>query len=98
MTGVEGYVESVASGFYAGINKAMKLLDKKPIILSSETAIGALSKYISSYSGKNFQPMNVNFGIIDSLPCKVRDKQKKYGIVAERALSNIKLLKTKGVF
>lgn len=98
MTGVEGYVESAASGLYAGINKAMKLLNRPPFILGSDTAIGALAAYISSYSGKNFQPMNVNFGIIDSLPFRVRDKQEKYGIVAERALAAIRLAKIHGGF
>ena len=98
MTGVEGYVESASSGLYAGINKAMRVLGKKPFELGSDTATGALAKYISSYAGKNFQPMNVNFGIIDSLPFKVRDKQERYSIVAERALASIKLAKMRGGF
>ena len=98
MTGVEGYVESAASGMYAGINKAMKLLGRKPFKLDSDTAMGALAKYISSYVGKNFQPMNVNFGIIDSLPFKVKDKQERYNIIAERALASIKLAMMRGDF
>ena len=98
MTGVEGYVESAASGMYAGINKAMKLLGRKPFKLDSDTAMGALAKYISSYAGKNFQPMNVNFGIIDSLPFKVKDKQERYNIIAERALASIKLAMMRGDF
>lgn len=98
MTGVEGYVESASSGLYAGINKAMRVLGKKPFELGSDTATGALAKYISSYQGKNFQPMNVNFGIIDSLPFKVRDKKERYLIVAERALASIKLAKIRGGF
>ena len=60
--------------------------------------MGALAKYISSYVGKNFQPMNVNFGIIDSLPFKVKDKQERYTIIAERALASIKLAMMRGDF
>ena len=89
MTGVEGYVESAASGLYVGINKAHKLLGKPPFLLDSDTATGALARHISGYEGKNFQPMNINFGIIDSLNMRIKDKQLRYGIIAERAIASV---------
>lgn len=89
MTGVEGYVESAASGLYAGINKALALLGKPPFALDTDTATGALAAYVSGYEGKHFQPMNVNFGIIDSLNIRVKDKQLRYGIIAERAIGAV---------
>ena len=98
MTGVEGYVESAASGLYAGINKALKILGKKPLKLGSDCAVGALAAYISGYKGGDFQPMNINFGLIDSLPFRVKSKQERYAITAERALAAIKLAKIKGGF
>ena len=72
MTGVEGYIESASSGFVAGLNAAMTMLGKDRIVFPSATAIGALANYVSSSTSASFQPMNVNFGIIDQLDRKVR--------------------------
>ena len=90
MTGVEGYVESASSGIVAGINAARYLLGEAPVIFPSATASGALSHYIANFSGKNFQPMNINFGIIDSLEERIRSKKERYQKVSERALSIMK--------
>ncbi|MBE7048291.1 MAG: methylenetetrahydrofolate--tRNA-(uracil(54)-C(5))-methyltransferase (FADH(2)-oxidizing) TrmFO [Ruminococcaceae bacterium] len=90
MTGVEGYVESAASGIVAGINAAHYLLNKPPVIFPSATATGALGHYIANYSSKNFQPMNINFGIIDSLEERERNKRERYRKISLRALSIMK--------
>ncbi len=90
MTGVEGYVESASSGIVAGINAARYLLGEEPLVFPSATASGALSHYIANFSGKNFQPMNINFGIIDSLEERIRSKKERYQKVSERALSIMK--------
>ena len=88
MTGVEGYVESASSGFVAGINAANRVLGKEPFILPQSTAVGALGSYISCRSVTNFQPMNVNFGIIAPLESKVKGgKAKRYEALSERALA-----------
>ncbi|MBR3152616.1 MAG: methylenetetrahydrofolate--tRNA-(uracil(54)-C(5))-methyltransferase (FADH(2)-oxidizing) TrmFO [Clostridia bacterium] len=89
ITGVEGYVESIASGLSAGIN-AYKYLNKEPyFILPEETMLGALSKYISTPNEK-FQPMNANFGILPELSEKIRDKRERYEKLSERGLEIIK--------
>ena len=89
MTGVEGYVESAASGMLAGISMARKLEGKEPIDFTSKTAIGALGHYVSEYVGSDFQPMNVTFGIMDSLDERIRNKKERYGKIAERAISKV---------
>lgn len=89
ITGVEGYVESASSGLVAGINAAMKCLGREEIIFPSSTAIGALSNYISDASIKNFQPMNVNFGLMEKLDIKIKDKREKNRKISERALNVI---------
>ena len=89
ITGVEGYIESTASGFVAGVNAVRQAHSLNRIIFPSTTAIGGLSSYVSSYVGGNFQPMNVNFGIIDSLGKKIRNKKEKNTLLAERALNHI---------
>lgn len=89
ITGVEGYVESMASGLLAGINAANKLKEKEKIVFSEKTMIGALSKYISTENEK-FQPMNANFGILPELPEKIKDKKAKYGKLADIALEELK--------
>ena len=86
ITGVEGYVESASSGLVAGINAARRILGKDIIDFSSETAIGALSHYVSNGSIVNFQPMNVNFGIMAPLNVKIRDKKEKAEAYAARSL------------
>lgn len=89
ISGVEGYVESIASGLVAGINAANKLKRLDTVAFSNETVIGALSKYIST-ENKNFQPMNANFGILPELEEKIRDKKLRYSKLAERSLRCIK--------
>ena len=87
MTGVEGYVESAASGLLAGAELARRVLGQSPIDFPKETAIGALSHYISNTTVKDFQPMNVNFGIIPPLGYRVRGgKRFKNAELAKRAL------------
>ena len=85
-TGVEGYVESTASGLMAGIHAARRVLGQPPVDFPPETAHGALAHYISSPEIKNFQPMNVNFGLIPPLGKRVRGKKIKNAMIAERAL------------
>ena len=92
MTGVEGYVESAASGFCAGVNLARKLSGKDPIDFTAKTAIGALGHYVSEYAGKDFQPMNVTFGIMDAYPERIRNKQERYHKIAERSLQYLSTL------
>lgn len=90
MTGVEGYVESAASGLVAGINAAQRFKDKEEIIFPNTTAIGALPYYITHSDSKHFQPMNVNFGIIKELKGpRIRDKKERYEKIAERSLSDL---------
>ena len=94
ITGVEGYVESIASGLVAGLNAIKKFEtgennnEIEKIIFPQETMIGALSKYIAT-PNKNFQPMNANFGILPDLEEKIKDKKEKYGKLADRALEKI---------
>ncbi len=89
ITGVEGYVESIASGLIAGINMANFLNEKEELLLPDITVIGALSNYIASIHD-NFQPMNANFGIITPIETKERDKKKKAMLYADRSLKYIK--------
>ena len=89
MTGVEGYVESTASGYLAAVSMAAKLRGETPPDFSRETAIGALAAYISDESIGNFQPMNINFGIMTPLGYKVRGKANKNLAIAERSLAII---------
>ena len=90
ITGVEGYVESIASGLVAGLNAVNQYLNKEKITFSEYTIIGALSKYISSPNDK-FQPMNANFGILPELTEKIKDKKKRYEALADRAIENLKM-------
>ncbi len=88
ITGVEGYVESIASGLCAGINAANLIKNKPYLEFSEKTVIGALSKYISTPNTR-FQPMNANFGILPPLEEKIKDKVQRYQILAEKSLRNI---------
>ena len=90
ITGVEGYVESSASGLVAGINAAMKALGKEKVVFDRATAHGALATYISEYSGGNFQPMNINFGLLPSLPERIKNKRERYEKISQKALEIIK--------
>ncbi|MGO2109025.1 MAG: FADH(2)-oxidizing methylenetetrahydrofolate--tRNA-(uracil(54)-C(5))-methyltransferase TrmFO [Staphylococcus equorum] len=88
MTGVEGYVESAASGLVAGINVAHKIKDKGGVVFPRETMIGSMAYYIShAKNEKNFQPMNANFGLLPTLENRVKDKKLRYEKLADRTLS-----------
>ena len=93
MPGVEGYVESAASGFLVGVELARRLAGKEPIDFPKETAIGALGLYISNQSVGNFQPMNINFGIIPPLDHRVKGKRNKNAELSQRSLAIIETLK-----
>ena len=86
ITGVEGYVESTASGFLAAVELARRLEGKPPVDFPQETAIGALALYVSNESVVDFQPMNINFGIIPALGYKVKGKRNKNAELSKRAL------------
>lgn len=87
MTGVEGYVESAASGLVAGLNAANLALGKDTVIFPQETVIGSMAYYITHAEGKHFQPMNANFGLLPELPERIKDKKLRYATLAERALT-----------
>lgn len=89
ITGVEGYVESIASGLVAGLNAVAKFNNTEKITFPNETVIGALSSYISTENTK-FQPMNANFGILPPLEEKIKDKVQRYTKMAERAIKSLK--------
>lgn len=90
MTGVEGYVESAASGLVAGINAVKLFNDEEVVIFPKTTAIGSLPYYITHTDSKHFQPMNVTFGIVEELEGpRIRDKKERYTKVAERALNSL---------
>lgn len=90
MTGVEGYVESASSGLVCGINLARIISGKKPVDFTKYTATGALSNYISEGAVGNFQPMNINFGIIESLDVRIKNKAERYTAISTRALEKLK--------
>ena len=92
ISGVEGYMESAASGIIAGINAVNRLENIKPLILPKYTMIGALLSYICDESVKDFQPMGANFGILPQLETHIRDKRERYAAFSERSLNwfNIK--------
>ncbi|MBQ5442447.1 MAG: methylenetetrahydrofolate--tRNA-(uracil(54)-C(5))-methyltransferase (FADH(2)-oxidizing) TrmFO [Oscillospiraceae bacterium] len=93
MTGVEGYVESAASGFLAGVELARRLEGKAPVDFPQETAIGALGLYVSNGSVTEFQPMNINFGIIPPLGYRVKGKRNKNAELSKRSLTIIDALR-----
>jgi len=94
ITGVEGYVESIASGLVAGTNAVLDFTKQNRVIFPKETVIGALAEYIAT-PNKNFQPMNANFGILPPLEERIRDKQKRYEKLANKSLENLQKLKRK---
>ena len=98
MTGVEGYVESAASGMLVGIETAARLLGLEPVNFPQETAIGALGLYISGGSVGDFQPMNINFGIMTPLGYRVKGKRNKNAEISARSLKIIDELMDKEVF
>jgi methylenetetrahydrofolate--tRNA-(uracil-5-)-methyltransferase len=92
ITGVEGYVESIATGWLAGIN-AVRVLRGQPLIMAPQTsAIGALCRYVSNVETKNFQPVNITFGLLEPLPIelrkKYRNKRERHVVQVERALND----------
>jgi methylenetetrahydrofolate--tRNA-(uracil-5-)-methyltransferase len=89
ITGVEGYVESAASGLLAAIHIADEILGRPTHVFDEETVCGALETHVST-SVKDFQPMNANFGILAPMPMRIRDKKERYRALAERALAKIK--------
>ena len=95
ITGVEGYVESTASGFLAGVELAHRLLGQEPVNFPRETATGALALYVSNESVADFQPMNINFGIMPPLGYKVKGKRNKNAELSRRALALLDGLKEK---
>ena len=97
MTGVEGYVESAASGYLAAVAMAAKVQGRELPDFPKTTAIGALGMYISDESVENFQPMNINFSIIEPLGQRIRKKAEKNLAIANRSLEVIDALVAKGV-
>ena len=89
ITGVEGYMESAASGLLAGLHLARRLQQQAPTLPPETTMIGALSRYVSRYPGKDFQPMGSNMGILPSLEHPVRDKRLRYQALADRSLKDL---------
>ena len=93
MTGVEGYVESAASGFLVGVELARRLREMEPVNFPQETAIGALGLYVSNETIAQFQPMNINFGIIPPLDHRVKGKRNKNAELSQRSLAIIDAMK-----
>jgi len=90
ITGVEGYVESAASGLLAGLELARRIHGESPLDFPNTTAMGALSLYVSDESVAEFQPMNVNFGIIEPLGYRIKGKAEKNAAISERALDVVR--------
>lgn len=90
ITGVEGYMESASSGMLAAMNAVRQLRGEESLILPRDTMMGALAGYISSYEGKDFQPMGANFGVLPPLSEHIRDKKLRYKMLSERALESLK--------
>lgn len=93
MTGVEGYVESAASGLIAGVNAARLAKGEELVVFPRETAMGSMAYYITHAEGKHFQPMNANFGLFPELPERIRDKKLRYETLANRALESLEQVK-----
>ena len=93
MTGVEGYIESAASGIVAGTNAARLALGLEPVVFPTDTMMGAMAHYITHTSASNFQPMNANFGIMPKLKQRIRDKRERNTAISERALADLTTFK-----
>ncbi|MFB6472160.1 MULTISPECIES: FADH(2)-oxidizing methylenetetrahydrofolate--tRNA-(uracil(54)-C(5))-methyltransferase TrmFO [Paenibacillus] len=91
MTGVEGYVESAASGLIAGINAARAAQGQEGVVFPQESAIGSMAYYITHADPDNFQPMNANFGLLPNLEKRIRNKKEKNDALANRALDGIRV-------
>lgn len=90
LTGVEGYTESTATGLLAGINLSRMLQGSEPLLPPPTTMLGALYRYLREADPKHFQPMNANFGLVEELPERVKDKQRKRELIAVRALEDMR--------
>lgn len=89
ITGVEGYVESAASGLLAGLNAWRRLCRKEPVVFPSDTALGGLARHLEGSPSENFQPMNINFGLLPPLAKRIRNKREKNMRISERALESL---------
>jgi methylenetetrahydrofolate--tRNA-(uracil-5-)-methyltransferase len=89
MSGVEGYVESAASGILAGIGASFRARGEEPIAFPFDTALGALGRYIARSDPKHYQPTNIAFGLLPELPKKIKDKSRKRLAISERALASL---------
>lgn len=98
MTGVEGYVESAASGLLAGLGMSKRVKGEEPPEIGSDTAIGALGNYVSRYNGYDYQPMNITFGIMEPLKNAPKNKRMRNSAIAERSFCRIDELKKEGIF
>ena len=94
MTGVEGYIESTGSGFVAGLNAALRAMEKETVVFPRTTMIGAMAHYVENGGTGDFVPMNANFGIVEPLPMRVKGgKVARYEVVAARALEAVEEIK-----
>jgi len=89
LTGVEGYTESSATGLLAGVNLSRILAGEEPVLPPPTTMLGALYRYLREADPRHFQPMNANFGLVDELPVRVKDKRRRKEMLAERALADM---------
>ncbi len=95
ITGVEGYLESASSGIMAGINAAKMLKNEELVKFPDETIMGSLVNYITGFKGKNFQPMNANFGILPPLENIIKNKKERKAAMAKRSINSMKIFKNK---
>ena len=95
MSGVEGYVESAASGLLAGIGAAFRARGEEPVAFPEDTALGALGRYIARSDPKHYQPTNIAFGLLPELPQRIRDKAKRRRAVSERALGSLEAFRVR---
>ncbi|HWX23512.1 MAG TPA: FAD-dependent oxidoreductase, partial [Vicinamibacteria bacterium] len=89
MSGVEGYVESAASGLLAGLGASFRARGEAPRFFPEDTALGALGRYISGSDPKHYQPTNIAFGLLPDLPQRIRDKAQKRRALSHRALASL---------
>jgi methylenetetrahydrofolate--tRNA-(uracil-5-)-methyltransferase len=89
MSGVEGYIESAASGLIAGVGAARRALGREPVAFPEDTALGALGRYIARSDPENYQPTNIAFGLLPELPARIKDKARKRLAMAHRALESL---------
>ena len=89
MSGVEGYVESAASGLLAGIGAAFRARGEEPVAFPEDTALGALGRYIARSDPEHYQPTNIAFGLLPELPQRIRDKARRRLALSERALASL---------